>query len=183
MKLDGTTNVACHVDADFAALHGEEPQELLESAKLRHAWIVKFGGVPVLWKTQLILEICLSTTHVEHVGLLFAVRGLIPLRKRILDATMFHDMPALGHSQILCKVFEDNQSACLLATNQQTNQRTRHFNIKCHFFWSCVFHKEKNPNGWIIIEKIDTKLQDADCLTKGMTQFPFEENRKRVQGW
>ena len=31
--LDGTTDVTCHVDADFAGLHGEEPQELPESAK------------------------------------------------------------------------------------------------------------------------------------------------------
>ena len=70
----------------------------------------------MLWKTQLISEICLSTTHAECVGLSFAIRGLIPLRKMISDATMFHNMPALERSKISCKVFEDNQSAFLLAT-------------------------------------------------------------------
>ena len=137
----------------------------------------------MLWKTQLNLEICLSTAQAEHVGLSFAIRGLIPLRKMISDATMFHNLPALERSKISCKVFEDNQSAFLLATNQQTNQRTRHFNVKHHFFWSCAFHEEKNPNGWITIEKIDTKLQDADCLTKGLVRVHFEENQKQVQGW
>ena len=137
----------------------------------------------MLWKTQLISEICLSTTHAECVGLSFAVRGLILLRKMISDAAMFHNLPRLKRSRITCKAFEDNQSAFLLATNQQTNQRTRHFNVKYHFFWSYVFHEEKNPNGWITIKKIDTKLQDADCLTKGLVRVHFEENRKRVQGW
>ena len=124
VTLDGTTDVTCHVDADFVGLHGEEPQELPESAKSRYAWIIKFGGVPILWKTQLISEICLSTTHAEYVGLSFAIRGLIPLRKMISDAAIFHNMPSLRRSRITCKVFEDNQSAFLLATNQQTNQRT-----------------------------------------------------------
>ena len=137
----------------------------------------------MLWKTQLISEICFSTTHAEHVGLSFAIRGLIPLRKMISNAAMFHNMPDLKHSKITCKVFEDNQSAFLLATNQQTNQRTQYFNVKYHFFWSCAFHEEKNQNGWIIIEKIDTKLQDADHSTKGLVRVHFEENRKRVQGW
>ena len=137
----------------------------------------------MLWKTQLISETCLSTTHAECVGLSFAVRGLIPLRKMISDAAMFHNMPNLKRSRITCKAFEDNQSAFLLATNQQTNQRTCCFNVKHHFFWSHVFHEKKNPNGWITIEKIDTKLQDADHLTKGLARVHFEENRKRVQGW
>ena len=101
----------------------------------------------------------------------------------ILDAVEFHNLSSLGHSRITCKAFEDNQSAYLLATNQQTNQRTRYFNVKCHIFWSYVFNEEKNPNGWIIVEKVDTKLQDADHLTKGMARVNFEENRKRVQGW
>ena len=33
VTLDGTTDVTCHVDADFVGLHGEEPQEPPESAK------------------------------------------------------------------------------------------------------------------------------------------------------
>ena len=38
-------------------------------------------------------------------------------------------------------------------------------------------------NGSIKVEKIDTKLQNADYLTKGLPHETYHENRKRVQGW
>ena len=80
------------------------------------------------------------------------------------------------------EILEDNQGAFLLATNQKLTPRSRYFSSKYHFFWSYTKTKE-NPDGWLEIQKCETKLQDADYLTKGLTRFLFEENRKRVQGW
>ena len=85
--------------------------------------------------------------------------------------------------KILCKVFEDNQAACHLAINQQLSPRTKHFAVKCHFFWQFVCHAKKNPDGWLNVEKCSTDLMNADCLTKGLGRIKFEANQFRIQGW
>ena len=63
------------------------------------------------------------------------------------------------------------------------SQRTRCFSSKHHHFWSHACCPSRNPDGWLQIVKCGTNEQNADCLTKGLTRFLFESNRKRVQGW
>ena len=183
VKPDGTFNLRCHVDADFSGLHGREPESNPASAKSRYGYIITFAGVPLIWKSQLISEICLSTLHAEYVGLSFAIRALIPLRTLVSDVVLFHELPPMSNPEVHCEVFEDNQSAFLLATNQRLTQRTKYFNVKYHFFWSYVYDEEKNPNGWVKVVKCPTNLMDADYLTKGLPRPVFDANRLRVQGW
>ena len=130
----------------------------------------------LVWKSQLISEICLSTLHAEYVGLSHAVRALIPLKTLIDDALLFHKMPEMEMPLIVCNVFEDNQGAYLLATNQQISSRTKYFNVKYHFFWSYVYDAERNPKGWIRIIKCPTDQMNADYLTKGLSRVIFEAN-------
>ena len=82
-----------------------------------------------------------------------------------------------------CKIFEDNQAAFMLAAGHQLSKGTKHFAIKFHWFWQFVYNEETNPDGWLVVEKIATDLQDADYLTKGLVKVKFEANRMRVQGW
>ena len=74
-------------------------------------------------------------------------------------------------------VFEDNMCAYYLATNQRLTSRSKHFLIKYHHFWESV------RNGDVLVKKIETRLQNADNLTKGLPHDVFHENRRRVQGW
>ena len=74
-----------HVDADFSGLHGREPQDDPNSARSRYGYIICFNGIPLVWKSQLIKEICQSTLHSEYVGLSYCCRALIPMRELILD--------------------------------------------------------------------------------------------------
>ena len=182
VKPDGTYDLVCWVDTDFSGLYKRELESDPNSAKSRYGYIITFGGVPLIWKSQLISEICLSTLHAEYVGLANALRALIPLRSLVLDTLGQLKLPS-AKVQIETKVLEDNQGAYLLATNQQISQRTKYFNVKYHFFWQHVYHKEKNPEGWLHIEKCDTELMNADYLTKGLVRVKFEENRFRTQGW
>ena len=46
-----------------------------------------------------------------------------------------------------------------------------------------MYHEERNPDGWLLIEPCDTALMDADCLTEGLARVKHEDNRRRVQGW
>ena len=56
----------------------------------------------------------------------------------------------------------------MLANNQRLSPRTKYFCIKHHFFWSHVYHEEKNPDGYLVIVKCPTELMNADYLTKGL---------------
>ena len=183
IRLNKEFFLKCWVDADFAGLYGREPEVDPKSVKSRYGYVIEFGGVPLLWKSQLISEICLSTTHAEYVGLTNAMRTLIPLRNLIVDTIEQMKIEFNDEPEIICEVFEDNQSAYLLATNQQLSVRTKYFCIKYHFFWQFVYHEEKNPEGWLHIGKCSTDLMNADYMTKGLVRVKFETNRKRVQGW
>jgi hypothetical protein len=85
--------------------------------------------------------------------------------------------PSPVQATIHAEVFEDNNAALLLATNQHLTSRTKYFLVKWHFFWSHV------NSGDIKISKIETKKQNADFATKALPREPFEANRLRVQGW
>ena len=108
---------------------------------------------------------------------------MIPICNAIIDMLKFLKLPDNVKPRIHCTVFEDNQRAYLLANNQQLSSRTKYFCIKHHFFWSHVYHKEKNPDGYLVIVKCPTELMNADYLTKGLGRQLFESNRKRLQGW
>ena len=79
----------------------------------------------------------------------------------------------LVHAQ----VFEDNQSAYYLATNQRITNRTKYFLVKWHWFWAQYNAKEFE------IIKCPTDEQDSDYLTKSLDRTKFERNRLAVQGW
>ena len=79
------------------------------------------------------------------------------------------------------EVFEDNMGAYYLANNQRLTPRSKHFLTKYHFFWQAV--KEGVEGIEVKVSKIDTHLQNADYLTKGLPQEVFHANRQRVQGW
>ena len=74
-------------------------------------------------------------------------------------------------------VFEDNQSAYILATTQRITNRTKHLLSKWHWFWD-----KHNENEFAIV-KCPSKLVMADCLSKPLAKLLFEGNRKLVQGW
>jgi hypothetical protein len=76
-------------------------------------------------------------------------------------------------------IHEDNSAALSLALNQKVTSRTKHWNVKLHFFWSHVNDKDKR----ITCVKVDTKSQRADYLTKGLTRELFENCHQLNQGW
>ena len=69
VKPDDTYTLRCWVDADIAGLHGREPVDDVNSVRSRYGYVMTFRGVPLVWKSQLIKEICHSTLHAEYVAL------------------------------------------------------------------------------------------------------------------
>jgi hypothetical protein len=56
----------CYVNADFVSLFGRDPDASRSSAKLCPGYVITLGGVPLVRKSQLIQEICLSTIFAEY---------------------------------------------------------------------------------------------------------------------
>jgi hypothetical protein len=177
VRPTGDLSVDCYVDADFAGLHGRDPDYAPSSAKSRTGYIITLGGCPILWKSQLQTEISLSTLEAEYSALSASMRTLLPLRSLLNEIVAALKLPPQFKSTIRCRVFEDNNGALLLATNQRITNRTKYFLVKWHFFWSHV------QNGDVNVLKIDTAEQWADYLTKGLSREAFERIRKLVQGW
>ena len=183
MKHNGTFDLKVWADADFAGTCGQKPSGNAKAAKSRCGHVVTFGGAPLVWKSQLISETCLSATHAECVGLSNSVRALIPIQNLINDTLEQLKLTSKEKPKTLCKVFEDNQAACHLAINQQLSPRTKHFAVKHHFFWQFVCHERKNPDKWLNVEKCSTDLMNANCLAKGLGRTKLKASRFRTQGW
>jgi hypothetical protein len=173
----GDLSLDCYVDADFAGLHGRDPDYSNTSAKSRTGYIITLGGCPILWKSQLQTEISLSTLEAEYSALSASMRTLLPLRDLLGEICKELTLPPDFKSTIRCRVFEDNNGALLLATKQRITNRTKYFLVKWHFFWHHV------RNGDVEVLKIATTDQLADYLTKGLNREVFERIRKLAQGW
>ena len=175
----------CYVDADFAGLHGRDPPEEPTSVKSRTGYILSFAGCYILSKSQLQSTIALSTSEAEYGALSQAMRVVLPIREIILE---FIKHLKLGKGFLKCQdepakfktvIFEDNSTALNLATKQKITSRTKHWCIKWHFFWSHLNDQTKNME----CRKVDSKNQQADYLTKGLSKDAFEHCRKLNQGW
>jgi hypothetical protein len=177
IKPNGTLKVDCFVDADFAGLYGQEPDESPNAARSRTGYILKMGGCPLIWKSQLQTTIALSTLEAEYVALSSAMRVVIPMRGLIAEIASGLKLKQSVQATIHAEVFEDNNGALLLATKQRLTSRNKYFLVKLHFFWSHV------TNGEVAIQKIPTEDQEADYLTKGLPRETFERLRRKTQNW
>ena len=171
------------VDADFAGLYRSDPDFEPSSAKSRMGYLIKFAGCPLLVKSCLISSICLSTAESEYYALSQGLRSLMPIKELLKELILNLDVPKIfrlepGHS-IKTTVHEDNTSALTLANDQKITNRTRHYQVRWHFFWSIL----NDPSNNLSIEYCSTDLQQADYLTKMPAREIFERCRKLVQGW
>ena len=73
--------------------------------------------------------------------------------------------PALEGTRLHATVFEDNQSAYYLATNQRITSRTKYLLAKFHWFWDAYNRKEFE------IVKCPTNKMTADYLTKAQPKL------------
>ena len=136
VRPSGSFKVDCYVDADFAGLYKCNPDRDPTSAKSRTGYIIFVGNVPLVWRSVLQSEITLSTLEAEYSALSSAMRVLIPLRSLLQELTSSLSLSHHLHTSVLCTVFEDNNGAYLLATNQKITARTKYFCVKWHHFWS-----------------------------------------------
>jgi hypothetical protein len=107
-----------YIDADFASLYGKDPDARRPSNKLHLGYAMTLDWVPLVQKSQLIKEICLSTTFAKHHSLSQALCAILPICSLILELIKPLAMPKEIKAMIHARVFEDNKGAYLLAMTQ-----------------------------------------------------------------
>ena len=132
----------------------------------------------VLWAAQLQTQSALSTMEAEYIALSTAMRSLLPIQNlhQLLCATF---EVASDHCSSISIVWEDNQAASLLATQDPPKMTPRSKHIAIQYHWFC----EHLSPGNIELQYIPTNIQKADILTKPLLWARFEQCRLLVMGW
>ena len=86
-------------------------------------------------------------------------------------------------ASIKSDVWEDNAEALGLAKLEppRMTPRSKHYSIKYH--WFREFVQRGQELGTVSLNKIDTKIQLADILTKSLPREQFCKLRKLLMGW
>jgi hypothetical protein len=167
----------CYVDADFAGRWGYDDDQDPVCVRSRTGYVLTFGGCPLLWVSKLQTEVALSTTEAEYIALSQAMRELLPAQCLVAEVQQALKMQLKGAPVVKSTVFEDNQGAVALANSPKMNPRTKHIGIKYHFF------RDHVARGDVSVEWVESSLQKADILTKGLGSVKFAEVRRLLLGW
>ena len=151
-------------------------------AKSRTGYVIMVAGCPLLWVSKLQTEVAVSTMMAEYIALSQYMRDMLPLKE--LVKTMAKVVTGDENVKVTAKsdVFEDNNGALTVATMPRITPQSKFFTVKYHFFREHVMTDE-NPEGEVHIQKIDTKDQLADLMTKGAVERVFVPLRDRLMGW
>lgn len=132
----------CYSDAD----HGGDES----TGRSTTGVVCLYAGGAISWLSQRQTSVAISTTEAEVVAASEASREVVWL-KRLLSEVVELKTPTL---QV------DNEAAIRLSQNPEYHRRTKHIRTR-HFFV-----REMVTEGEININKVDTKYQLADILTK-----------------
>lgn len=111
------------------------------------------SGSVISWQSRKQQTISLSSTEAEYVSLSEGSREAIYLRNLLYELT--------GKLCVI-KLYCDNQSALKLATSPQSNNRTKHIDVRFHYVRDAI---KKNL---INVSYTQTQEMPADLLTKGL---------------
>lgn len=120
----------------------------------RTGYLLMLGGAPISWKTKKQSVVSRSSAEAEYRAMAFTVSEILWVRWLLKDFWVTIDTPTA--------LFCDNQAARHIANNPVFHERTKHVEMDCFFVRERVESKE------ILPMPIDSKIQVADLLTKGL---------------
>jgi histone deacetylase 1/2 len=168
----------CWVDASHAGeWNKSHAQNDPSTAKSRTGYVIMFAGCPLVWASKLQTEIALSSTEAEYIALSTATREIIPLIAFLKEAKERGVPVDVQDAAIHCKIFEDNSGAIEMAKVPKMRPRTKHLNIKYHFF------RQHVQTGLLSVYAVKTENQIADIFTKPLNEQVFQTHRKSIIGW
>ena len=143
------------VDSDFA--------ECEDSRRSTTGWVFTLAGGPISWNSQRQKTVATSTLDAEYVAGAEAAKEAIWIRNFIND---------LGIPGIYVKsvpLYIDCNSELRLTRNPEFHSKSKHIDVKHHFI------REKVDDGVISTERVSTKDNLADVLTKALPRDTHED--------
>ena len=131
----------------------------LDTRKSITGYCILIGDALVSWKTKKQNTVSRSSSKAEYRALATTTCELQWLQYLLNDLNISFNHPI--------PLFCDNQSAVHLAQNPVFHERTKHIEIDCHVV------RTKIQAGLIVLLPISTKLQLANCFTKGLPSTTF----------
>jgi len=173
---DESKSFEVYVDADFSGNWAKDAAKWdADTARSRTGFIITYAGCPVFWSSKLQTEVALSTTEAEHIAASMALRELIPMMELMMELKNRGFDFLTTAPKVHCKLFEDNSGAIELLRVKKMRSRTKHINIKYHFFRSYCDR--------ITVVPISSEAQPSDFLTKSLPLVDFVRHRKFMMGW
>ena len=152
-------NIDIYVDSDFAGLWPYEDKEDGTCVKSRMGYAMCLADCPVIWKSQLLPDIALSTMEAEYSALLIAMKSVIPLRRTIKAVALGVGIIGEEEARFKTTVHEDNAGALTLANMEpgRMTPRSKHYAVKYHWFRSHL--KENEARSYFVDGK------QSHCVT------------------
>jgi hypothetical protein len=176
LRPDGESGLEVFVDADFVG-NWDALDTDRDNARSRHGYVIKYNGCPITWKSQMAMEIALSSMESEYTGASYTLREAIPIMNILKEMKEQGVLVGSSHAKVHCKLFEDNSGALEMLQKEKYRPRTRHLLVKLHHFRDYVDREE------ISIHAIRSEDQQADYLTKPVGEEILVKLRRLVQGW
>jgi len=179
LKPTSANEIDIFVDADFAGLWPFEDKLDPTCVKSRTGYVITVAQCPVIWCSKLQSEIALSTMEAEYYALSYCMRAVLPFKRTLMKVMRNLGFKEQKDMKFKTSIWEDNAGALNLAKLEpgRFTPRSKHYAIKYHWFRSHL-----KPNS-ITVNKIETRDQKADILTKGLRKDTFESIRKLLCGW
>ena len=117
-----------------------------------YGYMIYFCGVPVVWKSQSMKSVVLSTTEAEYVAVSEVVKEIKFLYQMLGSMEIKVPLPI--------KVQVDNVGAIWLANNSGESERTKHVGLRAHFVRNII------KDQVIEIDFVKSAGNDSDITTK-----------------
>jgi hypothetical protein len=143
------------VDSDFAGCE--------DSRRSTTGWVFTLAGGPISWNSQRQKTVATSTLDAEYVAGAEAAKEAIWIRNFINDLRI----PGIYVKSV--PLYIDCNSALKLTRNPEFHSKSKHIDVKYHFI------REKVEEGAINTERVGTKDNLADVLTKALPRDAHED--------
>ncbi|KYN07833.1 Copia protein [Cyphomyrmex costatus] len=149
----------CMVDSDYAGGNIDR--------KSTTGFIIRVYGNVIFWKTHKQNTVTKCSTFAEYTAMSEAVTETLFI-KNLLSETFDVEL------EKPINIYEDNSSAIAIAKFGNFTKNSKHIEVQYHFI------NENYENGIIDIVKVDSNLNLADMLTKGLEKTKFLRNRNAL---
>ena len=141
---DSSMGLEVFVDANFVGnWNRDEAPHDQDMARSHHGYIIKYMGCPIVWKSQLQMEIALSSTESEYTGLSYALRETIPMMELLKEMKSIGLPVTPANADVHCHVFKDNSGAIEMAHKYISIAHGPSTSMSNYIIFECMLNKKK----------------------------------------